>query len=443
MDWSESIENALPPPRLDEPSSLRDDIADELRDHLGCAFAQALRKADDEVAARESVLSRFGDPTQLARQLWFDSMKEKIMNRRLTIFAIAAPTLICIAALAFSWTRAQRAQAMAQRALAESQRAMATAVAELRKQQSAEPALDPMEWVHVKLRLVKGAEDGPAIRNVPVKLRGRLFLKERDAHYDELSAVSDEEGDVRFGPVRPGRYFLHVDFDGEQTLPGIVVIRALPGKDVDQTLVCPDPRTGKVRFEVEWPEALDRDQYWLGVLLRMPRFDSPQGDVVEASWIEAAVSDEEEAVYEEAPHLVQPDDYLQMYLLDANGNCVAGKSYAPPLATEAWDPDIAVSSGQSTSYFERHDPPIRHATVRIGHCEIAALAVIQAVSRSVSDTVPATLLHPRRELARESFRKQPLASFDVGLDAPQTVTLTVPDALVEKAIAANKPKRDD
>ena len=73
----------LPEPRDDEPSSLRADIADELADHLQCAFRREVLKDGDAAAARRRALDRFGDPKQLARRLWRQAMWSRIMRQRI------------------------------------------------------------------------------------------------------------------------------------------------------------------------------------------------------------------------------------------------------------------------------------------------------------------------------------------------------------------------
>jgi hypothetical protein len=73
----------LPEPSDDEPPSLRADIADELADHLQCAFRREVIKDGDAAAARRRALDRFGDPKQLARRLWRQAMWSRIMRQRI------------------------------------------------------------------------------------------------------------------------------------------------------------------------------------------------------------------------------------------------------------------------------------------------------------------------------------------------------------------------
>ena len=86
----------LPAPRSDEPPSLRQDIVDELADHLHCAMRRELLATRDEPAARRRVLDRFGDPFEVARRLWFQAMWSKIMSQRIMFGAIGVLTIVCL-----------------------------------------------------------------------------------------------------------------------------------------------------------------------------------------------------------------------------------------------------------------------------------------------------------------------------------------------------------
>jgi hypothetical protein len=85
MDFRDSVSMMMPPHRDDEPASLRQDIIDELGDHLARAYNRELLGGVDPTAARQRVLDRFGDPAAMARRLWFDAMKGKIMTQRILI----------------------------------------------------------------------------------------------------------------------------------------------------------------------------------------------------------------------------------------------------------------------------------------------------------------------------------------------------------------------
>ena len=98
----------LPQPRDDEPSSLRSDIADELADHLQCAFRREVLKDGDREAAQRRALDRFGDPKKLARRLWRQAMWSRMMKQRIVsgLQWMVALTAMLIAGAVF-WQQSQ------------------------------------------------------------------------------------------------------------------------------------------------------------------------------------------------------------------------------------------------------------------------------------------------------------------------------------------------
>src|SRR5712675_1973147 len=99
MSWPPDTADELPAPRDDEPSSLRQDIADELADHLQSSLARELHFTPEESTAKQTILDRFGDPRRIARRLWFDALQEKIMSQRLQLILTSLMTAACLAAV--------------------------------------------------------------------------------------------------------------------------------------------------------------------------------------------------------------------------------------------------------------------------------------------------------------------------------------------------------
>jgi hypothetical protein len=87
---------ALPEPTPEDPASLRDDIVDELADHLRLSLDRELVNTGDEASAHRRVLDRFGDPRALARKLWWDALKGRIMRNRLWNIGLALLLLATI-----------------------------------------------------------------------------------------------------------------------------------------------------------------------------------------------------------------------------------------------------------------------------------------------------------------------------------------------------------
>ncbi len=103
-DGVNDIAGNLPARRDDEPDSLRDDIVDELADHLTCALSRELHSTSNETDAERNVLERFGNPRRIARRLWFDAMKEKIMSGRVQLFVSALLAVAVLAAMGMMWS---------------------------------------------------------------------------------------------------------------------------------------------------------------------------------------------------------------------------------------------------------------------------------------------------------------------------------------------------
>ncbi len=139
----EDISARLPEPRDDEPPELRRDIADELADHLHCSMTRE-RLSDDTGPSRseeeiiEAALERFGDPGQIARRLWWDAMKEKIMAQRFLMALALSAAVACLVSVAvLVWLVGISREA--QSALLAEQRAwMEAMIAELRAPRDSE-----------------------------------------------------------------------------------------------------------------------------------------------------------------------------------------------------------------------------------------------------------------------------------------------------------------
>ena len=96
MHFHNTLSALLPPPRDDDPANLRQDILDELGDHLACAFNRELLRGVDSSVASTGRMERFGDPAAVARRLWFDAMKEKIVAQRVLIATCLVVTLASV-----------------------------------------------------------------------------------------------------------------------------------------------------------------------------------------------------------------------------------------------------------------------------------------------------------------------------------------------------------
>src|ERR1700722_14566571 len=175
MDFHKTLSALMPSPRDDEPPTLRQDILDELGDHLACAYNRELLKGADSEGARQRVLERFGDPAAVARRLWLDAMKGKIMAQRVLVATCLVVILACAATVGLAWQwmnqdRLQRNRAASEaievnrrmsEALAQSQAANQQMLTQMREM--TEAVLHPVsaDWNQVILKLAEETVDGP------------------------------------------------------------------------------------------------------------------------------------------------------------------------------------------------------------------------------------------------------------------------------------------
>ncbi len=113
----------LPQQRDDEPASLRQDIVDELRDHLvSAAHRERFRGAGDDQTAWQRVLARFGDPRAIARKLYWQAMWSRVMQQRIVLAGGAGMLALGVVMVVMMWMMLERQQEMVQRQLASAER---------------------------------------------------------------------------------------------------------------------------------------------------------------------------------------------------------------------------------------------------------------------------------------------------------------------------------
>jgi hypothetical protein len=224
----------LPAPRDDEPASLRNDIVDELRDHLECALRREQLKTESEPwgsaprseadsscgrspdratdggadprrsRAFQRVLERFGNPRAVARKLWWDAMQERIMAQRFTAVMTGIGAAACVAACLVLWQFLQASRASQAASLAEMRDFNAKLLAGL--QRPAESPATNSEWARVLIKLVD-AESG-----APVSGATGQLLVPGDETASKL--VTTDDGLLDFGTVPLGKYQLFVNPPG-------------------------------------------------------------------------------------------------------------------------------------------------------------------------------------------------------------------------------------
>jgi hypothetical protein len=268
MEFGVTVTSRLPAPRDDEPPGLREAIADELADHLACSLQRELLRRGDPSAARAAVLVQFGDPAAVARRLWLDAMRGRIMAQRMLIGTCLFATVVCLALVGLFWQQSLHAQRMAadQVALAQARADQAAAREhELfnQLQQMTEAIKHPRspDWNPVRMKLTEETKDGPPVAGVSVVLT-RRFEDPRKM----IRRVSDAAGLVDFGSINPGDYSFQASKSGEGwSLAHQGELAIEPGSDVTESLVCPKLPPSRVAVRVGWklPADLENEGLYL------------------------------------------------------------------------------------------------------------------------------------------------------------------------------------
>ena len=246
---SRHTRNPVASPRDDEPASLRQDILDELGDHLACAYNRELLRGAMRSVARQRVLERFGDPAALARRLWFDAMKGKIMAQRVVIVTCFLVAMASLSLVGIVWIQSSRVAAEAQEvsrqyaaALAQSQilnKGMMKTLGEM--SDAIRNPLSP-DWNPVKIKLTEDSTEGPPAAGWSIN------LQRNDDRNSTIDRTTNESGDADFGLLRPGVYSISLSQNREHTfLNGSCQFNVEPGSIVKKPIVCPKNALKRVR----------------------------------------------------------------------------------------------------------------------------------------------------------------------------------------------------
>jgi tetratricopeptide (TPR) repeat protein len=283
----------LPRRRDDEPPELRAQIVKELQDHLECAYQRELLRTGDETRAAQRVQEQFGDARQLARNLWFEAMQEKIMSQRILIGLSVSLAIACLATGGFALRIAQQtaeASAAATKALVdqgqETNQALLRALDRLALKPDLvqAPVPENVEEGEIRLKLVKGVPGGPPAAGYEINFnRGNAV------------GLSNELGEFVIEKARTGGYTLGVTTPwGETASPWnpTTYFQFSKGKNaITDEIVCPEaPRDEiDVTLDVQWPDDLRGEH--LGVLLHW----SKTREIAGKEWSLATLPNEESA----------------------------------------------------------------------------------------------------------------------------------------------------
>jgi hypothetical protein len=306
----------LPPPDDFEPPSLRDDIRDELEDHLQCAFRREVLRDGDEPAAQARVLNRFGDPNQLARRLWWQAMWSRVMGKKLLAGLQWVVTLAAVFCAGAVYVTNARILGELESARTEDQRSTASLAHELQelRQQIASaqdqadrtptdrqpgandgrpgasrdavafavPLDSPARKPLLTVALVYDREGRPPVTD-PVKEIALVSGDKRYAGLPEDVASKEpfrsENGRFVFAAPAEDRYDLVITLADERTSTRKVVIRDTQPREM--TVVCPELRKMVLVLITRSPLPEDL-QNMCGVNIRLRQ--SPDALVEDVIW---------------------------------------------------------------------------------------------------------------------------------------------------------------
>lgn len=260
MAWPEISIEDFPPERDDEPSSLRQDIIDELSDHFACALNRELLKNPDEQTAKQRVLNQFGDPIKIACQLWLDAMQEKIMSQRIMTGVSVAMAVCGFIVVGLVWSMMNENERV-NLIMLDQMAALAD------RPESAQISSVTDEMSQISFQLVEDNKDKkPAIGFI-----GKLTKTGRQTDQFTVEDVSDESGKLNFGKLPWGKYELSLETPwGEhnynwETIEMHIEFTAIPGREYVETIVCPvaAPEKVPVQIKVNWPSGLKSEDYLL------------------------------------------------------------------------------------------------------------------------------------------------------------------------------------
>lgn len=257
MAQRDDLDSKLPGARDDEPASLRQDIIDELSDHLQCSLEQELVNENDVDQARKKALNRFGVPSSIVRQLWFESMRESIMLQRVLVGACVVMMCICLVVAWIAWSAVETSRQ------ANRQLLMQLAAA---KQHQTTTSSRITKLVPSTLRLVD-PDDQPVPLGYSISLTAPAHLNNNMLiDFERKVFQVGDDGVVNLGSLPRNVFFSQVKSPWNEWTN--VVVDPRPETVFDKTVLCPDgpPKTASLTIDIDWPEDLRKRKF--GVCFR-------------------------------------------------------------------------------------------------------------------------------------------------------------------------------
>lgn len=234
MRWPEAGQKLFPSPHRAEPENLRQDIIDELADHLALAADdEAVKQGQSREAVWRRVIERFGNPNGVARRLWWDAMKERVMRDWIHtgIAAVSAIVVVLVAVLVINgMNQMQTTQVQLLDVLKQMNR----------------PSAAAGETLEVIVR--RGSKDGPPAEGVEVRFAGKISGEDTAS----VSLTTDKQGRARFEPVPQGAYQIRL-IDPHSMMETDVEHSIFAGVGNSLTIVAPDISAQEKEVKLERP----------------------------------------------------------------------------------------------------------------------------------------------------------------------------------------------
>ena len=209
MAWNKNSEESFPARHPREPGGLRQDILDEIADHLACSAEREQNRdhAGTEETVWRRVLEKFGDPNSLARRLWWDQMRETVMREwiqtgvlaLLAVVGIAGVVLVIMMMGRLSQTNDAMQTAMEQ--VAATNEALVKVLSGL---PGGDTGADSLDLATIEIVVRRGSPEGPPAPEVAVILGG----KGSNDQELKVDGQADTEGRTVFERLAQGRYEL-------------------------------------------------------------------------------------------------------------------------------------------------------------------------------------------------------------------------------------------
>jgi hypothetical protein len=223
--------------------------------------------ADREKVTLHATLARFGDPAAVARGLWRDAMKEKIMAQRLMSVMVVVASAACVMCAAFMWQLVQSNRESQQSLLAAQREMLAAAIAKLQQSAVAAGPSESELWQLLRVKVVD--PEGQAVA-ATATCSGKSFGSGNDIHQRE---ATDAQGIADFGRLPTGQYTISVHVDSSHEFSSGTSIILGPGRPSELTIKCPLelPDPVAVHFAISPPAKLETQPLYYVIWL------SPRG----------------------------------------------------------------------------------------------------------------------------------------------------------------------